>query len=391
MLWTSLALSGIYLVIINLITGRSRKTRYGWLAGGPALVFMLALAIQVILPAFLLNVVLVSVMGLFAFWIGGGWRSFLACSLVATAAAYGLLTFYVLDEQRATSRLVELYPFESVSSRLAYEERRANGQAIVPDSASGTDHAGYLAAVEEKLNHYGYARHWALRRIHEGYVNRFINSPGFGVARIIRPKEYMLRPREAEPIPLPTPEYEDPSLEGELLAASPAAALKLSPGGVPAEDVLGEMHLDGLVDFANPEDFGYVKDRDQVAGFQPHRFSQMPVLPGAKEESSYWRIQTLELVSLLKHDEPRVYVSESLPRMDELRDAPTRTLDFFEKSRLPDLQRGADLRVHYTPERIRMLGSIRAVNECVRCHRVERGALLGAFSYKLRRTASPAP
>ena len=32
-----------------------------------------------------------------------------------------------------------------------------------------------------------------------------------------------------------------------------------------------------------------------------------------------------------------------------------------------------------------MLGSLRATKECLQCHRVEHGALLGAFSYELLR------
>ena len=33
---------------------------------------------------------------------------------------------------------------------------------------------------------------------------------------------------------------------------------------------------------------------------------------------------------------------------------------------------------------LRMLGAIRAANQCVACHAAERGQLLGAFSYTLQ-------
>jgi hypothetical protein len=70
--------------------------------------------------------------------------------------------------------------------------------------------------------------------------------------------------------------------------------------------------------------------------------------------------------------------------MDELRNAPTRSLDSFESESLRALQAGEDLKVQHEKDAIRMLGSIRAAKQCLQCHEVERGDLLGAFSYKLR-------
>src|SRR5207244_854013 len=98
-----------------------------------------------------------------------------------------------------------------------------------------------------------------------------------------------------------------------------------------------------------------------------------------------WRVYRLELVSLLKFDEPGVYISEYLPRMDELKDAKTRPLDAFEKKSLEELQQGEDLRVSVAGDQMRMLGSVRALKQCLKCHHAERGELLGAFSYVLRR------
>jgi hypothetical protein len=78
------------------------------------------------------------------------------------------------------------------------------------------------------------------------------------------------------------------------------------------------------------------------------------------------------------------YLSKNLPRMDELRNAPTRSLDAFESESLKALQTGEDLQVRHGKNEIRMLGSIRAAKQCLQCHEVERGDLLGAFSYKLK-------
>jgi hypothetical protein len=69
--------------------------------------------------------------------------------------------------------------------------------------------------------------------------------------------------------------------------------------------------------------------------------------------------------------------------MDELSNARTLSLDTFEMKALEGLLGGEDLMVQKLPQHLRMLGSIRAVEQCVRCHRVKRGELLGAFSYQM--------
>jgi hypothetical protein len=71
--------------------------------------------------------------------------------------------------------------------------------------------------------------------------------------------------------------------------------------------------------------------------------------------------------------------------MDELREAPTRELDAFEAVALGRLRAGEYLLVAEVGDRMRMLGVVRAVEQCVKCHGAERGDLLGAFSYTLRR------
>lgn len=100
------------------------------------------------------------------------------------------------------------------------------------------------------------------------------------------------------------------------------------------------MHENGLIDFLNPEGFGYVKSRREVAGFRPHQFRSLPSLQTPEQKVPVWIVHRLELVSLLKHEVPAVYLSEHLPRMDELREAQTRPLDAFETTALTAL-RGA--------------------------------------------------
>jgi hypothetical protein len=89
----------------------------------------------------------------------------------------------------------------------------------------------------------------------------------------------------------------------------------------------------------------------------------------------------------LLHDEPLAYVSDNLPRMDELRKAPTRKLDEFEAAGLAALRRGEDLFVRGTADHLRVLGAVRNAKQCVDCHGGQRGDLLGAFSYTFARSA----
>ena len=147
---------------------------------------------------------------------------------------------------------------------------------------------------------------------------------------------------------------------------------------------LGSTHGSLQVAFADPADFGYVEDVNNVTGFHPHGL-WFPF-------SERWprvKIARIELVSLLKLPTPAVYLSNDLPNMQQLATAPVRPLDAFEERNLTKLIDGGDLEVEEFPDRTRMLGSIRAASQCVQCHAVSRGALLGAFSYVL--PSNPAP
>ena len=71
--------------------------------------------------------------------------------------------------------------------------------------------------------------------------------------------------------------------------------------------------------------------------------------------------------------------------MDKVHDVPTRPLDTFESCGLESLRQGEDLFIGGTASELRMLGAVRSIKQCLDCHGGERGDLLGAFSYSLRR------
>jgi hypothetical protein len=130
--------------------------------------------------------------------------------------------------------------------------------------------------------------------------------------------------------------------------------------------------------FVNPAGFGFVKDRRNVAGFLAHQFNELL-------EEKPWKIMRLELVGLLPDDRPRVYVTATLPRMQDIRGVPTRSPDAFESAGLEKLSAGDELFIRDTAEGVRMLGAIRSAHQCLECHGGKRGDLLGAFSYGIVR------
>jgi hypothetical protein len=112
-----------------------------------------------------------------------------------------------------------------------------------------------------------------------------------------------------------------------------------------------------------------------------------PQPPGKVKEppKERWLITRLELVSLLKHKEPAVYVSGELPRMEDLKKSKTRPPSEFEAKALKALRDGEDVVTEATTNHIRMVGALRASKQCLECHQVRRGDVLGAFSYDLLR------
>jgi hypothetical protein len=337
-------------------------------------------------PAIALTCLLIGLGGLLLWFRGARPRSFLIYSLGAMLASH--LTLGLLLEQRRNRRhseLQRLYPSQSMATRLSYETKPrgiCSNHVTLSESPTNSAANSHLQDLEKQVDE-GSPRTFMLQLLHDEVVEDFIDSPGFGVARRIRPRKENIDLPEAEPISFTPPVYDpetggtdvDPILKSDPLASSGIA--------LPREENLWALHPGSVLALVNPKGFGYVKDREHVRGFQAHQFHSMPSFPESSQ--ARWLIQKIELVSLLTHEEPVVYLSDHLPRMDELRAAPTRKLTDFEKLALETLKGGGDLKVQSSANRIQVLGSIRAVTQCMKCHDVERGELLGAFSYYLKR------
>jgi hypothetical protein len=235
----------------------------------------------------------------------------------------------------------------------------------------------------------------ALGKLHDKSVAGFIDADGFGIERlpVFLPKSF--ESPEAKPIILATTDGISEAGAGARVELPRAFREKLNPLRLPAFASLDQMHREGQQSFANLAGFAFVpgmeKDQKFTFDFHPHAFRHRPEpQPAAQgpeaKKGERWELKRLELVSLLKHEKPVAYVSDTLPRMDELRKAKTRQLNGFEEEALTKLEKGEHLIADATVNRIHMVGAVRAATQCLNCHRVERGTLLGAFTYELQRT-----
>jgi hypothetical protein len=177
-----------------------------------------------------------------------------------------------------------------------------------------------------------------------------------------------------------------PSLEYRLVDFEKPKPLRLpAPLHVtksPSKQEWQEVHRLAVTDYVSRERMGYVKSRDQVAGFESHQFGELCDKWKSEYDCPprYWQVTRLELVGLLR-DEPRVYTAGILPRADQLSEAPHRPLNDFETAALQQLISQQDVVVDEQVGRIQMLGALRAGTSCLVCHEGGRGKLLGAFSY----------
>jgi hypothetical protein len=323
-----------------------------------------ALAAGCMMPALFLQAIFV--IPALLLWSRRRWPAytFLAYIVVVAVGSYGFVGYFAMLRLAEYQKLRNEYAFESMESRLPPPKK----QAATKWQRETEEHLVKLGNDIE-TNRASY-RTFMLQRLHQDSFQSFIQSPEFGVGRQFQPsKDSLTLDLDLDGIAIPQPGPLPPSIYPEDRLRE---LIDLRP------EPLRDLHLDSVLNFVNPRGFGWIVSRQKVAGFQAHQFNKVPQ---AKE----WKIQTLELVGLLMHEEPVVYLSDELPRMDKLRKVPTRPLNVFETAGIQRLHEGDDLFIRETSETIRMLGAVRSIDQCVKCHGGDRGDLLGAFSYRLER------
>ncbi|MHC4879199.1 MAG: hypothetical protein ACYTGL_22320 [Planctomycetota bacterium] len=386
---------------------------HGQLGGWSALLYVpIAFMGSMISPAAFLVALLLGVTGVFmprtargrTRWLAGG-------------TAIGIVFCFVWrNTQNEIDELRELrakYPIESLTDRLAYEVD--SSRFVSPSGSAATGHfaesatathndvddafaelpgqltlsdtvVGNLKEFESDTKRAG--KSYLFRQLHSASYERFIRANGFGVVRMRRVNRRWIEHElsDLDPVLQITPASEYPEL-----VESPADLghdeISTEPMPLPdaetARSGLSQLHYAGRSEFLDADRFGFIESQQRAAGFQPHAFRQA-VHPRVPEFLQSLQVARLELVSLLKFPTPRVYVSEYLPDMEQLQGVATRELDGFESAALKKLWTEEDIVVEEHGGELRMLGSLRAGTHCLKCHSVQRGDLLGAFSYRIR-------
>ncbi len=329
----SLFLSLVYLVLINAV---ARGARTLWPTCITAIcVTTLGWCLVILVPAVVLMGFLTALAAAACACLKRGPRAFLYCSVGALVLSHVLIGLMMLHRARTFEDLSERYPVESMATRLGQAKRLPRRS----DRTRQLELENDLKIVEMQMDRLDNTREAALGALHDSTVTDFVNSAGFGVSRGIQPSRSRIELPEAESIPFldaPPVRKSYPSWPGDP-AANPVNNTR------PEEWVLSTMNLHSIVDFANPKGFGWVQDRNHVRGFQSHHFHERPSVEAKSGQQQPWLVQKVELVSLLMHDQPVVYASQYLPRMQDLRGGATRPLNAFEAASLAALEAGGDV------------------------------------------------
>ena len=137
------------------------------------------------------------------------------------------------------------------------------------------------------------------------------------------------------------------------------------------------MHDDFVLAFIDSEGFGQ---------------RRLPAMSGVLHrpvEGSHWFVAHLELIGVAKHNPPRVFSNEMSIFHQRNKETPppratSRAITAWEMQALRDLDAGQRLVVEKQGKGLRVVGAIRAGDECLGCHKNKRaGDMLGAFVYSL--------
>src|SRR5438552_404575 len=189
MLELSLMVSAILLVVANLSARRLGCAVAGMMVCGVGLLCLTALSSVFLWPVGIQFVLLAVIMMGWPEKSSRPW-SFLTMSLSATAAAYAVAVGISLaTDEPEFARLRARFPYESIAERLPAPHLPSTGEPLAEDTEAE------MIRLEKAVQHKEgrdtiLGRAFLLRRLHEDQVSLFVNSSGFGVARLMgRPSE----------------------------------------------------------------------------------------------------------------------------------------------------------------------------------------------------------
>jgi len=274
-----------------------------------------------VLPAFLVHASLLAVMGTCCVVTGLGAKFFVKGSVLATVAAYGAIAVASVWSVGHDGSMADYW----------HAAERMHDRSIV--DFSGWPHRSIpiqpdFASQSQEPSPF-------LLEIHRHTFESFASVYDFGVSRMLR----LERMHHRAPVLTSLAQGEEvPEQRDLLVGASPTVPLQR--------------------DYTDPQ-------------------------------GQCWELTRVQLIGLLKHAGPVVYRTNEL-QLPEMKPAAldkvvTRTPDEWESSRLEELKKGKELLVEERPGSVRMLGAVRAGLQCQKCHQVNQGDLLGAFTYELHR------
>lgn len=105
--------------------------------------------------------------------------------------------------------------------------------------------------------------------------------------------------------------------------------------------------------------------------------------------SSDWAVDYIQLISIDRYDQPRAYVQDEVPTMNQLAsaDLTMRSLNRFETDALALIQAGrqvvrSDVEGTLPSQSLFMVGAVRADTACLVCHDRNQGDVLDALTYR---------
>lgn len=219
----------------------------------------------------------------------------------------------------------------------------------------------------------------SIANLHNESLLQFEAKAGFGFRRVFDLSEQMsFYQPDHNAISQPNPEYPS-DLNMTVLHATSNELNNLN-----------DLHRRSYRNFVFANGWGYEHEVDRYRGFQSHGMGWTTGNSAVHDPRRYaedrWSLSSLYLIGLIANDKPTVYLTENLPRMDEAKLVPTRTLDPFEMVAIEAIAAGDRMYVgrDTTQKYQRAVGGIRAGKACTSCHGCREGELLGAFSYTFK-------
>jgi hypothetical protein len=229
-------------------------------------------------------------------------------------------------------------------------------------------------------------------------------------------------PRENVSESLPTVQSV-PGATAEVLAQPYPDGARPSPLGVgmplPPEQEpknLIAMQRHTYTEFSNTMGFGFARMIPPPGHNLPYRYASQDATldftqayPPESPWHGYWKVEKVQLIGTVhnpagaaydtKNGEMHRITAQSQQQREMAKQTgtpavvgmhssgtPIREQTEFEKEALAQLRSGAQLLVKQSPERLQVVGAVRAMaDNCKSCHAVPEGTLMGAFTYELKR------